>query len=209
MQEWVTHTVWKDPCRSWYRNNDTGRVNAVWPGSTLHFCQLLAHPRWEDFDISYVHKNPWASLGLGWTLNWKRNLDMSPYLSKESIDPLWLETISKNPDHGLPENLKTTAGIEQENAPVKEKSEIRVAESVASAAGPTQKEATEEKGPETRFGDPFEKSGDTAIPEAKHAKQNGVSNGPQGEQVGAEVVNGVVGTEPKVQEVVKPHVVTG
>lgn len=26
-QEWVKHTVWKDSCRSWYKNNTTGRVN--------------------------------------------------------------------------------------------------------------------------------------------------------------------------------------
>lgn len=38
-QEWIKHTVWKDSCRSWYKNNDTGRVNAVWPGSSLHYCK--------------------------------------------------------------------------------------------------------------------------------------------------------------------------
>jgi hypothetical protein len=26
-QEWIKHTVWKSECRSWYRNNETGRVN--------------------------------------------------------------------------------------------------------------------------------------------------------------------------------------
>ncbi len=26
-QEWIKHTVWKSDCRSWYRNNETGRVN--------------------------------------------------------------------------------------------------------------------------------------------------------------------------------------
>lgn len=36
-KEWIKHTVWKDDCRSWYKNNDTGRVNAVWPGSSLHY----------------------------------------------------------------------------------------------------------------------------------------------------------------------------
>lgn len=27
VQEWIKHTVWKEDCRSWYKNNDTGRVN--------------------------------------------------------------------------------------------------------------------------------------------------------------------------------------
>jgi cation diffusion facilitator CzcD-associated flavoprotein CzcO len=26
-QEWIKHTVWKDDCRAWYKNNETGRVN--------------------------------------------------------------------------------------------------------------------------------------------------------------------------------------
>lgn len=39
-QEWIKHTVWKEGCRSWYKNNETGRVNAVWPGSSLHYSTL-------------------------------------------------------------------------------------------------------------------------------------------------------------------------
>jgi len=38
-QEWIKHSVWKDDCRSWYKNNETGRVNAVWPGSSLHYSE--------------------------------------------------------------------------------------------------------------------------------------------------------------------------
>jgi hypothetical protein len=26
-QEWIKHTVWKSDCRSWYKDNETGRVN--------------------------------------------------------------------------------------------------------------------------------------------------------------------------------------
>jgi hypothetical protein len=28
-QEWIKHTVWKSDCRSWYKNNETGRVNGM------------------------------------------------------------------------------------------------------------------------------------------------------------------------------------
>lgn len=28
-QEWIKYTVWKDDCRSWYKNNETGRVNGT------------------------------------------------------------------------------------------------------------------------------------------------------------------------------------
>ena len=37
VQEFIKHTVWSTDCRAWYRNNETGRVNAVFPGSSLHY----------------------------------------------------------------------------------------------------------------------------------------------------------------------------
>ncbi|KAF2641018.1 FAD/NAD(P)-binding domain-containing protein [Massarina eburnea CBS 473.64] len=93
-QEWVKHTVWKDNCRAWYRDNDTGRVNAVWPGSSLHYSELIATPRYEDFEIEYLHKNPWAHMGMGFSLsNIQEGADLSPYLQLENIDPKWLAAI--------------------------------------------------------------------------------------------------------------------
>ncbi|KAF2472585.1 FAD/NAD(P)-binding domain-containing protein [Lindgomyces ingoldianus] len=93
-QEWIKHTVWKDSCRSWYRNNDTGRVNAVWPGSSLQYIELIETPRYEDFDIQYLHKNPWAHLGMGYSkLNLVPGSDLSPYLQVQNIDPKWLKAI--------------------------------------------------------------------------------------------------------------------
>lgn len=37
-QEWIKHTVWKDDCRSWYKSNETGRVNGM---SSLFFSSLF------------------------------------------------------------------------------------------------------------------------------------------------------------------------
>ncbi|KAK3633928.1 hypothetical protein LTR56_015538 [Elasticomyces elasticus] len=93
-QEWIKHTVWKDECRSWYKNNDTGRVNAVWPGGSMHYQQVIERPRYEDFHIEYFDKNPWAHLGMGWTLEARAgpaNADCSPYLNINNIDPKWYE----------------------------------------------------------------------------------------------------------------------
>lgn len=28
-QEWIKHTVWKEDCRSWYKNNDISKVNGL------------------------------------------------------------------------------------------------------------------------------------------------------------------------------------
>ncbi|TKX26188.1 sterigmatocystin biosynthesis monooxygenase-like protein 1 [Elsinoe australis] len=95
-QEWIKYTVWKHDCRSWYKNNDTGRVNAVWPGSSLHYMKAIETPRWEDFEIKYEHNNPWASLGMGWTLENRAppgESDPSPYMKLENIDPEWARAV--------------------------------------------------------------------------------------------------------------------
>lgn len=94
-QEFIKQTVWSTNCRSWYRNNETGRVNAVFPGSSLHYCQVIEEPRWEDYNITYQNKhNPWAFLGLGFTIeNRTEGADQSPYLNEEVIDPKWMEVI--------------------------------------------------------------------------------------------------------------------
>ena len=103
VQEFVTHTVWKEECRSWYKNNETGRVNAIWPGSSLHYMEVIEHPRWEDYEIEYGggdgalregKNNMWAHLGLGFTVaNRTTGANLSPYLNEEATDPKWLEAV--------------------------------------------------------------------------------------------------------------------
>ncbi|KAK8153414.1 hypothetical protein BKA80DRAFT_210585 [Phyllosticta citrichinensis] len=97
-QEWYKHTVWKSGCRSWYRDNVTGRVNAVWPGSSLHYMQTIASPRWEDFDIAYHFANPWAHLGMGWNREFKTSPvgDLAPYLRLDALDPAWVRAVGIN-----------------------------------------------------------------------------------------------------------------
>ncbi|KAJ4516740.1 hypothetical protein HRR88_007892 [Exophiala dermatitidis] len=95
-QEWVRHTVWVDECRSWYKNNETGRVNAVWPGSSLHYIEAIRQPRYEDFEISYLgpaKKNMWAYLGMGTVPALVEKKDVSPYLNVEMLDPEWMKAV--------------------------------------------------------------------------------------------------------------------
>jgi hydroxyversicolorone monooxygenase len=95
-QEWVRHTVWVEDCRSWYKNNETGRVNAVWPGSSLHYIEAIRAPRYEDFEITYLgpaKKNLWAFLGMGTTPALVEKGDVSPYLNVNAIDPEWMKAI--------------------------------------------------------------------------------------------------------------------
>ncbi|RDL41003.1 Flavin-binding monooxygenase-like protein [Venustampulla echinocandica] len=98
-QEFMKLTVWSTDCRAWYKNNETGRVNAVFPGSSLHYCQLIEEPRYEDYNITYQNRhNPWAYLGLGFTKanrTMGKEADLSPYLSEEAIDPKWMAEVIK------------------------------------------------------------------------------------------------------------------
>lgn len=77
-----------------YKNNETGRVNAVWPGSSLHYMEAIQTPRWEDYEIEYLgpaQENPWAYLGMGTVPALVQKGDVSPYLNVEHLDPKWME----------------------------------------------------------------------------------------------------------------------
>jgi hypothetical protein len=70
-------------------------TTAVWPGSSNQYSEIIETPRYEDLEITYLHKNPWAHLGMGYaTCNVEfPNSDVSPYLKLENIDPKWLKAI--------------------------------------------------------------------------------------------------------------------
>ncbi len=108
-QEWVRHTVWVDECRSWYKNNETGRVNAVWPGSSLHYIEAIKQPRYEDYDIEYIgpaSKNMWAFLGMGNTRAFVEKGDVSPYLNSGNLDPDWIKAVGINGDEKATESFE-------------------------------------------------------------------------------------------------------
>ncbi|CAK7232829.1 hypothetical protein SBRCBS47491_008401 [Sporothrix bragantina] len=87
--------IWAAGCRSWYKSHTvTGRVSALWPGSSLHFVEALAHPRHEDFDIVYRgNRFDWLGNGFSQTecdrtadlAYYIREVDDSAYLSKSRI----------------------------------------------------------------------------------------------------------------------------
>ncbi|KAJ9623816.1 hypothetical protein H2204_011002 [Knufia peltigerae] len=75
--------VWTSTCRSWYKNGTVdGKVWGIWPGSSIHFIEIMAAPRWEDYDIEYLQKNRFNFFGIGQTLREKRHGDLSYYLSE-------------------------------------------------------------------------------------------------------------------------------
>lgn len=66
--ELMKRLVWSSACRSWFKNGKThGPVTAIYPGSRLHFFELLKTPRYEDYDITYRTNNRYQFMGNGYT----------------------------------------------------------------------------------------------------------------------------------------------
>ncbi len=105
-QEYLKATVWADDCRAWYKNNKTGRINAIWPGSSLHYIEVIANPRYEDFEWDYERTgglakqfgagNMWRFLGNGRTTAFDVDgSDKSPYMDINHVDEKWLEVMKQ------------------------------------------------------------------------------------------------------------------
>lgn len=91
--QFMRNTVWEQECRSWYKDNGaSGKVTALWPGSTLHYMEAIAEPRYDDWDIHYSG-NRFNFLGNGFsqteidqTADWAyylRDSDDSPFISRK------------------------------------------------------------------------------------------------------------------------------
>ncbi|KAH8703712.1 cyclohexanone monooxygenase [Talaromyces proteolyticus] len=66
--ELMKRLVWSSACRSWFKNGKVhGPVTAIYPGSRLHFFEVLKHVRWEDFELGYRTKNRFQFMGNGYT----------------------------------------------------------------------------------------------------------------------------------------------
>jgi hypothetical protein len=62
----MAKTVWTTNCLSWYKNPHSGKITALWPGSTTHYLQALADMRYDDYHVSY-HGNRFSYLGNGFS----------------------------------------------------------------------------------------------------------------------------------------------
>ena len=85
------YSVWAEDCKSWYKDNKIGGRIYLWPGSMLHHLQTLRQPRFEHYDIEYLHQEDcWAFLGNGRTeleLATEKGLDVdiAPYIRNEDV----------------------------------------------------------------------------------------------------------------------------
>lgn len=58
-------TVWSSDCQSWFKDSHSQKITATWPRSTLHYMEMLANVRYEDYDVIFASKNRFAYLGYG------------------------------------------------------------------------------------------------------------------------------------------------
>ncbi|PVH71109.1 FAD/NAD(P)-binding domain-containing protein [Cadophora sp. DSE1049] len=73
--------VWTGSCRSWYKDNASNKVTAVWPGSSIHFMDVVKTPRWEDYEIEYMNQNPFMFMGNGISAREHNKEDLTYYLN--------------------------------------------------------------------------------------------------------------------------------
>ncbi|RAL15191.1 flavin-containing monooxygenase [Aspergillus homomorphus CBS 101889] len=106
----MASTVWharagSGRCRSWWRDSRSGQVTALWPGSTVHYLEALATPRYDDYDVDYVGGNRFDYLGNGFA---QRQL-------AANADPVWyLRTADEGellPDLMSTENAKDLGSL--------------------------------------------------------------------------------------------------
>ncbi|KAH7383532.1 hypothetical protein BKA64DRAFT_160741 [Cadophora sp. MPI-SDFR-AT-0126] len=73
--------VWTGSCRSWYKDNASNKVTAVWPGSSIHFMDVVKSLRCEDYEIEYVNQNPFMFMGNGISAREHGKEDLAYYLN--------------------------------------------------------------------------------------------------------------------------------
>jgi hypothetical protein len=66
--ELMKRLVWSSACRSWFKNGKIhGPVTAIYPGSRLHYFEMLKNVRYEDYEITYRSENRFQFMGNGYT----------------------------------------------------------------------------------------------------------------------------------------------
>ncbi|CAK7232680.1 hypothetical protein SCUCBS95973_009184 [Sporothrix curviconia] len=88
-QATMQNMVWTGSCNSWFKNKQ-GKVIALWPGSSLHYREVLEANRWEDYEWKYRQTNRFAYWGQGFSkVEDDENGDLAYYL--HAHEPLPLE----------------------------------------------------------------------------------------------------------------------
>lgn len=93
---YVQRTAWSGPCSSWFKKGDPSGSLTMYPGSRVHFFDLMSSPRYEDYDFSYVSSNQWAFLGNGFSAREFDGRDTTYWmglLNDQDAEPVYNEEI--------------------------------------------------------------------------------------------------------------------
>lgn len=87
----MQNLVWTGRCRSWYKL-PSGKIAALWPGSSLHYRQVLESNRWEDYEWKYAG-NRFSFWGRGLSdletsVDTDPAVDLAFYIKEHDVLPL-------------------------------------------------------------------------------------------------------------------------
>ncbi|OQV05521.1 hypothetical protein CLAIMM_10248 [Cladophialophora immunda] len=106
---YLKRTAWTSGCRSWFKQGKEDGPLAIWPGSRLLYFDLLAQPRYDDYEIKYRSGNPFGFLGNGFTLREYDGSDLSYYLGTRENPGALIPTEGQAVSNGTtPEAGRTT-----------------------------------------------------------------------------------------------------
>jgi hypothetical protein len=96
----LQRTAWTGPCASWFKQGRKEGQTTIWPGSRLHFLELMKSPRYEDFDITYWGRNRFEFFGDGFEVRESDGRDITCYLGSlhpegKDVQPEWDEDLIK------------------------------------------------------------------------------------------------------------------
>ncbi|KAJ9115390.1 hypothetical protein QFC22_005145 [Naganishia vaughanmartiniae] len=99
--------VFTSHCSSWYKSGrPDAPPDALFAGSTLQFMELLASPRWEDWEYEYRHENKFSFLGKGTSTVEGNGGDRAFYLTKEMHrNPLRMSDYREPANGAVPLNI--------------------------------------------------------------------------------------------------------
>ncbi|GAB7341480.1 hypothetical protein MBLNU457_7713t1 [Dothideomycetes sp. NU457] len=92
----LKRTAWTSSCRSWFKQGKADGQAAIYPGSRLHFFEIMKQPRYEDYDITYWHENEFAFMGNGFDTREFDGRDITNYLGSldgRDVQPRYDETL--------------------------------------------------------------------------------------------------------------------
>lgn len=114
-------TVYTDPCGTWMRGTKTepDRIIAIYPGSFLHYRNILGHPRWEDYDYERLEGDDlFTFMGNGMTeSDIAMDGNFAPYMDLEAEFPELTELLREKAAETLARVQVQAQGIAGGNMP--------------------------------------------------------------------------------------------